>query len=66
MVSDKDIYNYNKIFWLRKVFVEAQKLYEIGLGIGISYGSKEENMVERMDDLETKDVKEAIVKGKGQ
>ena len=48
MVSDKDIYNYNKIFWLRKVFVETQKLYEIGLGIGISYGSKEENMVERI------------------
>lgn len=54
-ISDSDVFNYNRLFWLKNVDLEAKFLWEMGKELGVSCRGNEDEIIQRMVEMEQKD-----------
>jgi len=54
-VSDSDIINCNRLFWLRNNSTEAINMWNICKSVGFSYSGEEQDIIQRINDLEERD-----------
>jgi len=65
-ISDDDIINCNRIFWLKKGPLESQKLWNITKEIGSTYSGDEVSILNKLEEMEQRDkkLKQKIDEGK--
>jgi len=54
-LSDIDIHNYNKLFWMRNNSIKAPSLWKLGKYIGLTHVREEDNIIKRIKEMEERD-----------
>jgi len=55
-VSDIDINNCNRLFWIRNNSLEALRLWNIGKDLGFTYTGEDANIIKRITEMEERDI----------
>jgi len=56
-ITDEDITNYNRLFWLKNEPLEALKMWNVGKQIRFTYFGDEESVLNKSEELERRDKK---------